>query len=119
MSINNNRKVQLIRTFYSKKGIQDSTRSGGYKGELSLKEYNRLLALLRTVKWEELQVEKVTCCDRALRTILLSYNGTSKQFKSMDYPKSTEKVITFLTSLGSNVKLPRYSKPLDFEDVLD
>ena len=119
MNINSERKVQLIRTIYTKKGVSDTTRSGGYKGELSLKEYDQLLKFIKTVDWDNLKFEKVTCCDKPIKTIIIGYNGRSKQLKSMELPKETEKLVAYLTDLALNLKLPKYSRPMDFEEVLD
>ena len=119
MYIDKNRKVQLIRTIYKTKEIEDTSKSGGFKGELNQKDFNILISLMREIDWEKVQFPNIKCCDLPVRTILLSSNGNYRQFKSMKPPDVTKKLISFLTNLAWTIELPSYKKPMDFEDVAD
>jgi Fe-S-cluster containining protein len=119
MNIYKNKTIELSRGIYKSKGNPDTAKSGNFKGQLNEKDYSMLLTLLKQIDWETITFSKVKCCDKPVKTIILSYNKKYKQFKSMEPPQSTLKLIEFLTNLGAQIKLPSYKKPIDFEDVLD
>jgi hypothetical protein len=119
MNIYKDSTIELIRSIYTSKGVVDTIKSGGFKGMVSSKDYKTLQALLKEIEWERVLFPKVNCCDGAVRTIILSYNGNYKQYKSMTPPPETHKLIKFLTNLAVKANLPEYKKPIDFEEVLD
>lgn len=116
--IDNERKVQLIRTVFQSKGVEDTAKSGGYKGILDEKQYDKLVSLLSKIKWSEVSFPDVKCCDKPVITIILYYNGGNKKLKSIEPAASTKDLISFLTDLGATMQLPKYDRPMDFEYVL-
>jgi hypothetical protein len=58
----------------------------------------------------------VLCCDSSIKTILISYNGKYKRFKSMTPPKEAIPLIDYLTQLSTQISLPKYERPIDFEE---
>jgi hypothetical protein len=115
MNLSGFNKIQLIRTIYSRKGVIDTVNSGGFKGSLSERDYNKIVEMLSKINWEKLAFPDVQCCDLPVITILISYNNTSKRFKSMAPPLQIHELIKYLTEFSMNISLPRYDHPMDFE----
>jgi hypothetical protein len=118
MNVYSDKTIELSRTIYKSKGNVDSTVSGNFKGTLNEKSYKKIVSLLEEVNWDTIVIPKVLCCDKPLKTIILSYNGESKKFKSMEVPKSITPLINYLINVATNEKLPVYNKAIDFEEVL-
>ncbi len=116
MNLYEDKRIEISRAIYSKKGQADTTLSGNFKGTLSEKEFTKVVSLLKTIDWDTVTFPKVLCCDAPIVTLMFSYKGTYKRFKSMTPPRSTNALIKYLTDLGSKVLLPKYDKPIDFED---
>ncbi len=116
MNLYDDRRIEISRAVYSKKGQVDTTLSGNFKGSLSEKEFNKVVSLWKAIHWDTVTFPKVLCCDAPIATLMFSYKGTYKRFKSMTPPQSTNGLIKYLTDLGSKVILPKYDKPIDFED---
>jgi hypothetical protein len=119
MNIFNDKRIELSRTLFKGKGEEDSTRSGTYKGQLTQTEFDQLLKLIKEVNWDTVSFLEVTCCDRPVKTIIINYNGKYKRLKSMNPSEDTRELINYLTTLGTQVQLPVYNQPIDFEDVPD
>lgn len=119
MTIYSDKKVKLSRTIYKMKGVADTSKSGGFKGFLNQKDFDKLISLLKEIDWENVHFPKVTCCDGPVRTIILLANDEYRKFKSMSPPDVTEELISFLSNLAVTVKLPLYEKPMDFEVIID
>lgn len=119
MSIDSRKTVQLIRQIFTRKGVVDQGRSGAFKGELSQRDFDKLIALIREIDWDRLDWPSVMCCDLPVKTIMLGINGQSRNFRSMKWPAEANKLIDFLTQLGTNVELPAYDGPMDFESIGD
>jgi len=108
--------IEVSRKIYKSKGVVDSSLSGNFIGVLDNKNYNRVLTLLSTINWDTLSFQNSWCCDASIKTILISYNGKYKKFKSMTPPEITFELFDDLIKLASKIKLTKYDKPLDFED---
>lgn len=119
LNINSQKKTQLIRQIFKSKGVVDTSKSGGFKGELSQKDFDKLILLIKDINWDNVDWPKVTCCDLPIKTVMVGVNGFTKNFKSMKWPKEANKLIEFLTELGTSVKLPKYSGPMDFEVMIN
>ena len=119
MSINSQGKVQLIRDIYKSKGVVDSTKSGAFNGEISKKDFDKLLSLIKEINWDRLDWPKVMCCDLPVKTVMVGVNGRSKNYKSMKWPQEADNLIDFLTKLASSVNLPAYDGAMDFEFMKD
>jgi hypothetical protein len=105
-----------VRAIYSSTGQYDSLKSGTYKGILSDKDYKMLFRKLAKINFDSLQFSEAMCCDLPIKTLLISYNGKYKRFKSVTLPKETNDFINFLTQLSAKIPLPRYNKSIDFEE---
>jgi len=116
MNIYDDNRIEISRAIYSKKGQVDTNLNGNFKGTLSEKEFNKVVSLLKTINWDTVIFPKVLCCDAPIVTLMFSNKGTYMRFKSMTPPQSTNALIKYLTDLGSKVILPKYDKPIDFED---
>ena len=116
MNLYDDKSIEISRVIYKKKGLVDTTSSGNFKGSLSDKEFNKVVSLLKAINWDTMTFPKVLCCDAPIVTLLFSYKGTYKRFKSMTPPQSTNALIKYLTDLGSKVFLPKYDMPIDFEN---
>jgi len=93
--------------------------SGSFKGELSQKDLDRLIVLIKEIDWDNIDWPKVTCCDLPIKTVMVGVYGFQKNFKSMQWPKEADKLIEFLTELGASVNLPRFLGPMDWEIMID
>ena len=116
LNLYDDKRIEISRVVYRKKGQVDTTLSGNFKGTLSEKEFNKAVSILKTINWDTVTFPKVLCCDAPIVTLMFSYKGTYKRFKSMTPPKSTNGLIKYLTDLGSKIILHKYDKPIDFED---
>lgn len=116
LNINNNKTIKLVRVVYTASGQYDSLQSGTFKGTLKDKEYNKFIQQLKKYDFDSLKFPEVLCCDSSIKTILISYNEKYKRFKSMIPPKEAIPLIDFLTDLSTKISLPRYDKPIDFEE---
>lgn len=119
MNINSDKTTQLIRQVFKSKGVADTSKSGGFKGKLSQKDFDKLILLIKEIDWDHIDWPKVSCCDLPIKTVMVGINGFTKNFKSMKWPEEANKLIEFLTELGTNVKLPEYTGPMDFEVMTD
>lgn len=119
LNINSEGSIRLIRIFYQSKGVEDTVNSGSFKGSLDTKNYQKLQSLLKEVDWQAVTFPDVTCCDKPVVQILLTFDSKMHKFRSMQPPSSTHKLIEFLTHLSTTIKLPRYDKAMDFEMILD
>ena len=116
MNLYDDKSIEISRVIYKKKGQVDTTSSGNFKGTLGDKEFNKVVSLLKAINWDSVTFPKVLCCDAPIVTLLFSYKGTYKRFKSMTPPQSTNALFKYLTDLGSKVILPKYDLPIDFEN---
>lgn len=116
MNLYDDQRIEISRAIYNKKGQIDTILSGNFKGTLSNKEFNKVVSLWKKVNWDTVTFPKILCCDGPIVTLMFSYQGTYKRFKSMAPPRSAHALIDYLTYLGSKVLIPRYDKPIDFED---
>lgn len=116
MNLYEDKRIEISRAIYSRKGQVDTPLSGNFKGILSEKEFNKVVSLLKVINWDTISFPKVLCCDAPIVTFMFSYNGIYKRYKSMTPPLSTNTLFKYLTDLGSNLILPKYNKPIDFED---
>lgn len=116
VNINSDKRIQLVRAIYSSSGKYDSLNSGTFKGMLSDEDFMKLLQQLEKYDFDSLQFPEVMCCDFPIKTIIISYNGKYKRFKSMTPPKEANNLINFLTQLSTKISLSRYNKPIDFEE---
>ncbi len=117
--INKDRKMEVSRQFYKGKVEPDSTNSGNFKGVIPEQDYKQLLALLQKIDWDTINFPKVMCCDKPVRTFLLSYNNKNFKFKSMNPPESTNELTQFLVKLASSTSLAKYEGVIDFQDVVE
>lgn len=116
VNINSEKKIQLVRVIYNSKGQSDSSLSGTFKGTLQSKDYNKLIRHLKKCDFDSLKFPEVLCCDSSIKTLIVSYNEKYKRFKSMTPPLEASSLITFLTQLSTTVSLPKYNRPIDFEE---
>ncbi|MBC7626947.1 DUF6438 domain-containing protein [Ferruginibacter sp.] len=116
VNINSDKTIKLIRVIYTSSGLYDSLQSGTFKGTLKDKDYDKLISQLKRYDFDSLQFPDVLCCDSSIKTILISYNGKYKRFKSMTPPKEATTLIDFLTQFSKKISLPRYDRPIDFEE---
>lgn len=115
MNILANRKIQVTREVYNSRHELDTVRSGGFKGTLDPKEFNKLLTILSAYNFEKLVFPKVLCCDSSVKTLIVTYNDESKRFQSMTPPLEARKLISYLTDLALRVRLKRVDGAYDFE----
>lgn len=116
MNLYGDKRVELSRIIYTQKGQVDTSKSGNFKGELEDKDFEKLLSHLSKINWDTITFPEVYCCDGSIKTILISYNGKYKKFKSMTPPQVTQPLFDYLINLCSKVALTRYTKPIDFEE---
>ncbi len=116
MNLYDDKRIEISRGIYSRKGEPDTTLSGNFKGTLNDQDFNKVVRLMTAINWDTVTFPKVLCCDRPIVTLMFSYNGTYKRFKSMTPPQSTNELTRYLTDLGAKVALTKYDKPIDFED---
>lgn len=116
LSINSNKRIELVRVLYKATGQVDSILSGAFKGTIKNKDYNKLIRLLKNCDFDSLKFPEVLCCDSSIKTIILSYNGKYKRFKSMIPPQEVNNLITFLMHLAKTISLPKYKGAIDFEE---
>jgi Domain of unknown function (DUF6438) len=117
INIYKSRQIEVSREIYKAKGEIDTTRSGNFKGFLSEVDYQKLIALLKKINWDTISFPKVTCCDGAIVSIILSYNGKYMPFKSMTPPASTIDLIDFLKKIATSKSLAQFGGAIDFEEV--
>lgn len=117
--INKDRNIEVSRQFYKGKVEPDTTNSGNFKGQITEADYKQLIGLLEKIDWETIEFPKVMCCDAPVRTILLSHNNKSYEFKSMTPPETTTELTQFLVKLASSPSLPRYEQEIIFKDIRD
>jgi hypothetical protein len=115
MNIRKDKSISLSRGIPSSFNL-DTAISGNYKGYLKDADFNNLITELQQVNWDTLKFNKRFCCDGSVKTLIISYNGKHKKFKSMFPPSQVNGLINYLVNLGSRLSLPRYGKPIDFEE---
>jgi hypothetical protein len=106
----------LNRQFYQSKSESDTSKSGNFKRFLTKEQFKKLLTKANSITYEELQVPKTLCCDLPVITLIIYYSDKRYYFKSMNYPKVTESLISFLKQLGISVAIPEYTDELQFEN---
>lgn len=116
LSINNNRKIQLVRVLYIAKGHPDSSLSGSFKGTVKSKDFNKLTRILKKCNFDSIKSPEILCCDSSIKTIIVSYNGKYKRFKSIILSHELNDLITFLTHLATTISLPKHTGAIDFEE---
>lgn len=114
LQVDGAKNIQLIRRMFDNRGMTDTISSGSFMGKLSDKQYNKMVELLRKINWDTVVFPDNTCCDGTVVSIILSYNNTSKRFRSMSPPKETYALIDYLHDLAVNISLPACTKPMDF-----
>jgi hypothetical protein len=115
MNIYGDKRIEISREVFNKKGQSDSILSGNFKGYLTDEDFKKLIGFLEKINWDTLTYSKVLCCDGAIKTISLSYNDKYKRIKSMTLPQSTIDLSNYLTYLATKISIPKYDKPIDFE----
>jgi len=117
MNIYGDKKIEISRAMYKSKGVKDTKLTGNYKGELTNKEFNKLISLYNQINWDTLTFPDVKCCDKQIITYLITLKGKMKVFKSMEPPACSLKLTEFLIKLGESKEFLRYDKPIDFEMI--
>ncbi len=75
MNLYEDKRIEISRAIFSKKGQVDTALSGNFKGNLNEKEFRKVVSLLRTVDLDTLASPTVLCCDAPIVTLMFSYNG--------------------------------------------
>lgn len=116
LQIDSTGQMLLHRQFYIGKGKKDSLNSGDFKGQLTKEQFQDVLKTLNKTNYETLRVKEVLCCDMPVRTIIIYCKKKRYYFKSMDYPREADELISFLKQLAITIKLPRYDKQVSLEN---
>ena len=118
LNLYSDRQIEVSRTIYKPnfKGKVDSALTGNYKGHLNEKDFKKVISLLKKINWDTLTFPKIFCCDAPIRTIIILYNGKLEKFKSMQPPKETNDLFSFLSGLASKTSLIKYNKIFHFDN---
>ena len=95
---------------------EDSTKSGYFKGKLSLKSITELVNVITDIGVENLKFDSSTCCDGSVKTIIIYYNGRRKYLKSMFPPENSERLIKYLNEICTENKLTKTNKKFKIEN---
>jgi hypothetical protein len=115
IDIDSIKNISVYREYFETKSEINKEASGQFKGVLTDEEFKKLLELLRDVKLETLTFPKNDMVDAVETTIIVYYNGLRKYLKSSEPPIIANKLISYLTLLGSNTKLKRVHEVKKFE----
>jgi Domain of unknown function (DUF6438) len=107
LEIDSAKNVYVSREYFKSKSETDKTYSGQFKGNLSQKDYNKLLKLLQSSNIDTLTFPSTTMVDVSETTIIVYYNEKRKYLKSSETPAIAKNLIIFLKSVGNNKKLKR------------
>lgn len=117
LEINANREIKISSTYFKTELSEDDKRSGNFTGKLDFETFEELKKLIIQSKVITLDLNnKMLCCDGAVKTIIIYYNGKRKFVKEMFVPAILEKLITFLYKIDTKVKLKRSSAVFKFEE---
>lgn len=98
LEINNDKQIKLfVEDFYIEESLEkDLSKIGYFSGELSEKEYQYLINLLRNLDFNEDKTIENHCCDGSLKTISIYYNGKIKVIETMFPSEKTIELVSFL-----------------------
>ena len=117
MNLYSDKRIEISRRIFTKKGEISKDFTGNFKGYIGDKQFGEIIKLLENIDWNKLIINDTVSCEFPIRTIIFSYNGENKKFKSIQPPAATRKLIKYLVKLCSTISLPVYSKPIDFEII--
>lgn len=103
--IEKNKEVYVARQMFKSKSEVDQKYSGTFNGSLKQNEYNKLITLLEAAQLDSLQFPMTYCCDGAIKTLIVYYNGKRRYFKSMAPPESVAELLKTLSAIAINKKL--------------
>jgi hypothetical protein len=108
LEIDSAKNIIVTRVYFkNKKGDVDSLYSGSFKGELSKKDYNKLIKLLQTCDINTLEFPKLRIYDKAITSIAVYYNGKIKKLTSASPPAKAKELIAFLDIVANDTALQR------------
>ncbi|THU30749.1 hypothetical protein FAM09_29555 [Niastella caeni] len=79
--------------------LKDSTAAGYFTGKLPDSLFQPLLFALRTINLRNLKMNSHFCCDAPLLTIIPHFNGQSRYFKTMFYPRMSTRLVIALYNI--------------------
>jgi len=85
----------------------DSLKSGQFKGKLTERLYNELIAILQTTNLRTLEFPEKIGEDAPVTTLIIYFNGQRKYFKSMFPPTIADRLIKFLYVINQRTELTR------------
>jgi hypothetical protein len=119
LEISSNRKIKLIGNFYIENTKKiDDTRSGSYNGEISKKDYKKLIDIIiksRITTYKDTDINTTFCCDGSVKTFILYHNGKRKYYRAMISPPLLDELIAFLYTIDKKSNLQRTSEAFEIE----
>jgi Domain of unknown function (DUF6438) len=107
LEIDSAKNIFVSREYYKNKSEVDSTFTGNFKGNLSTKNYKKLIYLLQACDINTLEFPKVNIYDVVYTTITVFYNGKKKSLSSASPPNKAKDLIAFLRTLADDNTLKR------------
>jgi hypothetical protein len=95
--------------------IGDSSKMGYFTGRVADTTFNKLKLAITTLGIDTVKFRPITCCDGALKTIIVYYDGKRKFLRSMFPPKTANNLIGLLQGICEQDNLQRTSSKFNIE----
>ena len=117
MNLYSDKRIEVARAMYNlnDRGVIDSSLSGKYEGYLTDNEFKKLIEVVNHINWDTIKFPQIFCCDGPVKTIVISYKTKHIRFKSMQPPKETNELFSYLVAIGSRTSLKKSGKTFTFE----
>ncbi|OHT47039.1 DUF6438 domain-containing protein [Flavobacterium tructae] len=117
LEINAKGEIKMNSVFFKTESSRDNDRSGSFKGKLDLQTFEELKKLIIQSKVVTLNLnDEMLCCDGAVKTIIVYFNGKRKFVRAMFTPAILGELISFLYRIDTVVKLEKSSVVFRFDE---
>ncbi|MEO6521215.1 MAG: DUF6438 domain-containing protein [Mucilaginibacter sp.] len=93
----------------------DSTKIGYFTGKIADTTFTKLQNAVTTLGIDTVKFRNITCCDGALKTIIIYHDGKRKFLRSMFPPKAANNLISLLQGICEQNNLQRASSKFNIE----
>lgn len=117
MQIDNNKTVLLKgdSTYNKRRGGGDDSRAGYFIGKVADTSYQKLVAELSKIGLDTLKFRGPNCCDAAMKTIIVYYNGKRRYLHAMFPPDHAHGLISTLNGIYSRNKFEPTQQRFEIE----